>query len=221
MSGPSAELEALYERRFRDHLEYRNRVWRVLAANYFSRWVSPDAGVLDLGCGYGEFINHIACGRKYGLDLNPRAKAHLAPEVTLFEQDSAARWPLPDAALDVVFTSNFFEHLPSKQALGATIDEVRRCLRSGGRLIAMGPNVRFLGGAYWDFWDHHLALTELSVAEALAARGFRMERVIDRFLPYTMVNRRRAPAALISVYLMLPPAWKLFGKQFLVVAVKP
>ena len=215
------ELEAIYERRFKDHLEYRDRVWRVLTAKYFSRYIGAGDAVLDLGCGYGEFINHIACGRKYAVDLNGRARGRLSREVEFFEQDCAARWPLPDGSLDVVFSSNFFEHLPSKAAMGDSLAEAWRCLRRGGRMIAMGPNVRFLGGAYWDFWDHHLALTELSVSEALAARGFRLEHVIDRFLPYTMVNRRRAPSVLISLYLKAPALWKVFGKQFLVIAAKP
>jgi predicted SAM-dependent methyltransferase len=56
--------------------------------------------------------------------------------------------------LDVIFTSNFFEHLVSKQALSQTILQAKKCLVPGGRLIAMGPNIRFVGGAYWDFWDH-------------------------------------------------------------------
>jgi len=215
------DLDVTYRRRFDAHLAYRNRVWRVLAAKYFARFIAPDATVLDLGCGYGEFINHIACGKKYAIDLNARARQYLAAGVTFFEQDCAARWPLEDASLDVVFTSNFFEHLPSKQALAETLAEAWRCLRPGGRILAMGPNIRFIGGAYWDFWDHHLALTEISMAEALEVQGFAVERVLPRFLPYTMVNRRRAPAVLLSVYLKIPALWRLFGRQFLVFAAKP
>src|SRR6267154_1295534 len=46
-------------------------------------------------------------------------------------------------ALDVVFTSNFFEHLPNKDAIRRTPLEVYRCLRPGGRFIAMGPNMKY------------------------------------------------------------------------------
>jgi SAM-dependent methyltransferase len=215
------ELDSIYRRRFNAHIAYRNRVWTVLAARYFSRFIPPDARVLDLGCGYGEFINHIVCGARYAMDLNAQAKQYLDPGVIFFEQDCSGAWPLPDASLDVVFTSNFFEHLPSKQQMGETLAEAWRCLRPGGRLLALGPNIRFIGGAYWDFWDHHLALTEISMGEALAVRGFHLEKVIDRFLPYTMVNRRRASSALISLYLRFPLVWKIFGKQFLIVAAKP
>ena len=129
-------------------------------------------------------------------------------------------WPLPDGSLDVVFTSNFFEHLPDKPALGRTLDEIRRCLRSGGRLVALGPNIKYLSGAYWDFWDHYIPLTELSLKEALVTRGFGVDVCLGRFLPYTMASGPRYPVALLRAYLKLPFAWRLFGKQFLVVGTR-
>ena len=133
-------------------------------------------------------------------------------------QDCSARWQLADASLDVVFTSNFFEHLPDKTALGRTFDEIRRCLRPGGRLIAMGPNIKYLPGAYWDFWDHYVALTEASLSEALTTRGFQIDRCVGKFLPYTMAGGPRYPLAFLRTYLRLPFVWRIFGKQFLVVA---
>ena len=61
------------------------------------------------------------------------------------------------------FTSNFFEHLPSKDNLSATIKEANRCLKNAGLLICMGPNIKYIGGAHWDFWDHCLPLTDVSM----------------------------------------------------------
>ena len=84
------------------------------------------------------------------MDLNPAARQHVAPGVQFIEQDCSQEWQLPEESLDIVFTSNFFEHLPSKQALSDTVTQAKRHLKSGGRIIAMGPNVRHIGGAYWD-----------------------------------------------------------------------
>ena len=128
---------------------------------------------------------------------------------------------MPDASLDVVFTSNFFEHLPDKVALGRTLDEIHRCLRPGGRLVAMGPNIKYLPGLYWDFWDHYIPLTEASLKEALVTRGFTVDVCLGRFLPYTMASGPRYPLALLRAYLRLPLAWRIFGKQFLVVGARP
>jgi len=212
------ELGRIYMRRFDHRIDYRKKVWRALVEGYFQNLVKDTDTVLDLGCGYGEFINHVRCRRKFGMDLNPQSRAHLAADVTLLAQDCSTPWQLADNSLDVVFTSNFFEHLPDKLSLKKTLLEAARCLRPGGRLIALGPNIKYLPGSYWDFWDHFLCLTELSLGEALENNGFNLILSHARFLPYTTVNGPDYPAALIKLYLKLPFVWPLFGKQFLVVA---
>jgi SAM-dependent methyltransferase len=215
-----SELEAIYGNRFKAAEVYRTEVWKTLIRHWFQAYVPAQATVLDLGCGYGEFINNIQCARKYGMDLNPSTRNKLNPEVTFLAQDCSAPWELPNETLDVVFTSNFFEHLLSKSDLTRTIAQAVRCLKVGGQLIAMGPNIKCVGGAYWDFYDHHLALTELSLKEAFEAAGLQTESVRERFLPYTMVNAPAYPLALLRLYLAMPFAWKVLGKQFLVIARK-
>ncbi len=214
------ELSRIYGARFEKNLAYRRRVWSVLVPEFFQSFVSPADTVLDLGCGYGEFINTIRCGQKLAMDLNPDAPRFLAAGVRFLQQDCSTHWQCDNDSLDVVFTSNFFEHLPSKSALKLTLEEAFRCLKPGGKLIAMGPNIRFIPGEYWDFWDHHLALSDRSLVEGLENSGFTIAKNHDRFLPYTMVNKREQPLFLLSLYLKLSPAWKFWGRQFLIVAVK-
>jgi SAM-dependent methyltransferase len=220
MSQDPKQLEAIYNARFAGRGAYRDRVWRVLVEEFFQRYVASDASVLDLGCGHGEFINHVAARAKYGMDLNPASARLLAPEVRFLQADCAAPWPLADGSLDVVFTSNFLEHLPGKRSLAAAFEQAWRCLRPGGSFVAMGPNIRCVHGAYWDFWDHHIPLTELSMSEGLRQHGFDIEVCRRRFLPYTMSDGREYPMALLRAYLALPVLWRLLGRQFLVVAVR-
>ena len=215
------ELQNIYEKRFAGTLAYRKQIWNVLVHDFFQKYVSPDDAVVDLGCGYGEFINTVQCAKKFAMDLNPDAPKYLAPSVQFLDQDCASPWQLENATLNVVFTSNFFEHLPDKGALGQTLGEIFRCLAPGGKLIAMGPNIKYLAGEYWDFWDHYLALTEKSLSEGLINRGFEIRECVGKFLPYTMVDQRQYPGVFLKLYLRLPLAWSIFGKQFLVVATKP
>ena len=215
------ELQAIYERRFKtERVDYRQRLWATLVDAFFQPMIPRDAAVLDLGCGYGEFINHVKAASRYAMDLNPKATAFLDPAVKFLFQDCSQSWALPDASLDVVFTSNFFEHLPDKLALKRTLTEATRCLKPGGQLIALGPNIKFVQGAYWDFWDHFLCLTELSLGEALENNGYHVQRAVPRFLPYTTIHQPAYPMAMVRLYLKLPMAWPLFGKQFLVVATR-
>jgi len=82
----------------------------------------------------------------------------------------------------------------------------------------MGPNIKYLPGRYWDFWDHYLPLTEQSLREVLEVAGFEVESCIAKFIPYQMVRRKPAPLLLVRLYLKLPWTWHFFGQQFLVIA---
>jgi SAM-dependent methyltransferase len=214
------ELQREYALRFANQARYRDAVWKVLTADFFQQFIPRTATLLDLGCGWGEFVNNISAAKKYGMDLNPDARERVASDVELLEQDCSHEWPLATNSLDCVFTSNFFEHLRTKDDLRRTLLQIHRCLRPGGQLICIGPNIRFLPHAYWDFWDHYLPLTERSLSEVLELLGFRIERRVARFLPYQMSGRRQRALPLVRLYLKLPFVWPIFGKQFLVIATK-
>ena len=55
----------------------------------------------------------------------------------------------------------------------------------------------------------------------LETEGFALERVVPRFLPYTLVNAPEYPVVFVKLYLALPWLWWVKGRQFLVVARKP
>ncbi len=214
-------LKQQYRRRFEGAEEYRERVWQILCEDFFSQYITTDACVLDLGSGWGEFINHVSAGCKYAMDLNPDCKKRLAGNVTFFQQDCSKPWTnLVAQSFDVVFSSNFLEHLSDKTCLELTVSEVYRCLKDGGLFICMGPNIKIVPGAYWDFWDHHIPLTDQSCSELLALTGFSIERSVPKFLPYSMSNKRKPPLFLVRLYLNIPMLWKLFGEQFLVIGRK-
>jgi hypothetical protein len=128
---------------------------------------------------------------------------------------------VPDGTLDVAFSSNFFEHLPDKSALSAVVAEIHGVLKPGGKVLAMGPNVKCIPGAYWDHYDHHIPLTEVSIGELLQLHGFRIEKSIARFMPYTVKGRLPTAGWLVKCCLALSEvSFPLFGKQFLVIGRK-
>jgi SAM-dependent methyltransferase len=215
------DLKAIYDRRFAALSDYRRGVWAILVREFFQPLIPEHGAVLDLGCGWGEFVNQIRAKRRFGMDMNRSSLDHLDEGVVFLHQDCSEPWALEDSSLDAVFTSNHLEHLPDKDRLRATLMEGFRCLKSGGRIICVGPNIKHLPGAYWDFWDHFVPLTELSLKEVLELVGFRVERCVGRFLPYTMTTGFRWPLWTVWLYLKLPFLWRWHGKQFLLIAVKP
>jgi ubiquinone/menaquinone biosynthesis C-methylase UbiE len=222
MESRPDELQRLYRHRFDEaSREQKQRLWKAIVESYFQRFIAPADAVLDMGCGFGEFLNHVRCARRIGIDLNPEAPKYLDKAVEFHAGDVCDLKMVPDATVNVVFTSNLMEHLPSKEAALRMLGEARRVLKPGGQFIAMGPNLRFLPGEYWDFWDHLLPITDRSLAEALGSLDFKIVEQRARFLPYT--TRSALPQApwLVRLYLNLPFAWCLFGRQFLLRAAKP
>lgn len=221
MSETREQLESLYRHRFpEEELQNKQAIWQVLCRQFFGRFVAPTDTVVDIGAGYCEFINNIAAARKIAVDLNPEVSRFAKPDVQVLNESCTAIAHLAAATADVVFMSNFLEHLPSKQLVLDTFREARRILKSTGRIIVLQPNIRFLYAEYWDFFDHHTALSDRSLVEGLQLAGFAPYVVIPRFLPYTTKSRLPQSPWLVSLYLRFPPAWRILGKQTLVVAHK-
>ncbi len=218
--GDSESLSHIYESRFSD-LELRAKadLWQILCDDFFQQYVPEDGTVLDLGAGSCEFINAIRARKRIAVDLNPDCVKYAHSDVTVHTTSSTNLSEVASGSLDTVFTSNFFEHLPSREALLETLAESRRVLNENGRIVILMPNIRNLPGSYWDYLDHTLPLTQYSLSEALELSGFQPTRVVPRFLPYTVKNRALPPKPLfVRTYLKLPIAWKLLGKQMLVIA---
>jgi SAM-dependent methyltransferase len=125
---------------------------------------------------------------------------------------------------DLIFMSNFLEHMPDKATLLNILAECKRCLKPGGKVMILQPNIRFVGVSYWDYIDHHIALTEHSLKEALEISGFKIDKLIPQFLPYTAksgvgkISSLLPTKLVVSIYLKFPLLWKLFGAQTFVVA---
>jgi len=216
-----ADIASLYRFRFDEgDLPAKMRIWQTLCSGFFQQYVEPGATVLDVACGYGEFINNIKAGRKLAVDLNTDAPRFLDSDIEFHHSNASAMTGVASGSVDVAFTSNFLEHLESKRSCDEVLTEVWRTLRPRGRLIIMGPNIRYLAGKYWDFYDHHLPLSHLSLEEGLSINGFEVVRNIDKFLPYTTRSALPQHPLLVAAYLKMPFAWRILGRQFLLVAEK-
>jgi SAM-dependent methyltransferase len=215
------EVDAVYSARFPEDPRFhawRAALWRILVDDWFSRWIPTTASVLDFGCGNGEFLNAVQATRRIGVDLRASRASSLDEGVEFIHSVDFRMHGIETNSIDVVFCSNLLEHIPDRAAVTDFLLEVRRVLRPDGRLLVLGPNIRYTGPAYWDFFDHVLPFTHHTLVEALATAGFEPELLVPRFLPYTTAGGRRIPLFLVRAYLRLPFAWRWFGAQFFAVS---
>lgn len=220
------DLERIYQYRF-DGISPATKasVWRRIAS-----WVIRDAvrcrngqrirSVLDPACGDGEFLNACA-GRGLllsGCDLRARA-----PQLTseVYFQRGTFQRAVFEQGHDLIWISNLLEHLPSPEAVQDFLAGCKSALSSDGVITIMGPNIKYCAADYWDFADHLLPLSHLTVLEHLASAGLDVVAVQDRFLPYSFRSRLPTHPRLVQLYLANPWAWSLLGKQFLIRAVLP
>ena len=217
----------IYTQRFSEsEQKTREATWKVLCQDFFSRYVSTESVVIDIGAGDSLFLKNIKAKKKIAVDLSKHVfelesfgvEVHncLISDVTSELANTA----------DVVFMSNFLEHLPSKKVLLEVLEDARKLLKENGKLLILQPNIRYVGSAYWDYIDHHIALTEHSLVEALEVSGYEVSELIPRFLPYTSKSKVGSIAALLDPakmarnYIKYPILWKFFGAQTFVVAKK-
>ena len=195
-------------------------IWRELG-RFLQRYVKPGARVVDIACDLGYFIRNIRAADRWATDIRD-VGASLPKDVHFVSASGLdlAR-VLPNDHFDVAFFSNYLEHLPSTEAVLEQLRVTFSILKPGGTVVILQPNIRLIGGAYWDFIDHQTALTDKSLSEAARMAGFETKQVIARFLPYTTKSRLPQSAALVRAYLAFPPAWLLFGRQTLYLGEKP
>jgi SAM-dependent methyltransferase len=208
--------QRLYEYRFRDIDQTRRlEVWREIAAHVHGE-LGGARRVLDPAAGRGEFINAVPAPERWAVDAVAYEEGTYSAGTNvvisdIFEAD------LPAGHFDGVFVSNFLEHLLTQEAVAAFLGKMHDAMAPGGRIAVMGPNFRFCADEYFDCADHTLIFTHVAIAEHLYAAGFEPVRVVPRFLPYSFRGRLPASGALTRRYLSTPLAWRLLGKQFLVV----
>ena len=215
MTGPEASV---YDVRFGAR-ERRSKeaVWSEVGRFLQKRYISPTDRVLDIGTDVGYFIRHVKAAERWATDIRDTS-ADMPEEVKFVQADGLALADvLPNDHFDIAFMSNYLEHLDSAEHVIEQFRVAHRLLRVGGKVVVLQPNIALVGGAYWDFIDHRVALTDKSLVEAATLADFETREVVRAFLPYSVKGRLPMHAALVRAYLAFRPAWRLLGKQTLYV----
>ena len=194
----------------------RAGVWRVIAGS-LQQWVPTDGDVLEIGAGYCHWINAVSARTRVAVDIWDGVVRTAAAGVDARILDVAHDLrTLPAARFDAVLASNVLEHFEPDVA-ASVVSDVLALLKPGGRFLIVQPNFRYAYRSYFDDYTHRSVFTDVSLPNLLRTKGFRIELVQPRFLPYSMRNAAGTiPGWLVRAYLASPV--KPFAGQMLVVA---
>ena len=201
-----------FETRFA-HDERRETLWRVLWESVFRPWVSREDCVLELGAGYGHFINQVESRRRIAIDMWPGFAKFLRPGIEAHVGPVTDLGFLEPRSVDFAFASNLFEHITHEE-LAEVLRQLRLSLTERGTLNIVQPNYRYCQKEYFDDYTHQTIYSHVSLSDFLVAHGFEVFDVRPRFLPLTIKSRLPVSAFLIRLYLLSP--WKVMGKQMLI-----
>jgi SAM-dependent methyltransferase len=196
----------------------RDIVWQEVCHYLQSHYIPSDARIVDVGAGYCNFINNVEGSERHAVDLFTELDDYTAPGVIPHIHSCTSLPFFEDDSFDVAVTSNLFEHL-DREATVATLRELRRIVRVGGKLIVLQPNFRFCYNTYFDDYTHLQIFTDRSLLDLLEVFGFNVVDNRPRFLPVNMKSTLRLGLPKlrwwVKLYLALP--WKPLAGQMLMV----
>jgi cyclopropane fatty-acyl-phospholipid synthase-like methyltransferase len=191
----------------------RNVLWRALWRYYFSRQIAANDSVLDIGCGYGAFINEVVARRRIGIDSWPEFTRYLKPGVEGIVGSAVEVGSLVKGQVDFALASNLFEHLTQSELM-RLLEGLRGLLSPKGTLTIVQPNFAYAFREYFDDYTHVSVYTHVSLSDLISANGFEVIEVQPRFLPFSIKGRLPVSEPLIRAYLASPI--KPMGKQMLI-----
>src|SRR5713101_5873483 len=193
-------LKEIYRLRFEEaDMARKEAIWQELG-KYLQRYVDPTGGVVDIACDVGYFIRNIRASERWATDIRDVGGA-LPPDVHFVHASGLELVDaMPNNHFDLAFMSNYLEHLPSTEAVVQQLRVAWSLLKPGGRLLVLQPNIRLIGGSYWDFIDHQTALTEKSLGGAGELGRVQTEPDGHRFNPLPEEGRFSPEPILVRAY---------------------
>src|ERR1700757_3568642 len=127
----------------------RDVLWQTLYRYYFSKLIRPQDSVLEMGAGYGHFINSVTARRRIALDQWDGFGEYLQPGIEAHVGDVSDLSFLDPGSVNFAFASNLFEHV-SQEAFAVVLSQLKTALADGGTVNIVQPNYYFAHREYFD-----------------------------------------------------------------------
>lgn len=187
---------------------------------YLAKQLQPGTRVLNIGVGNGA-LERLALAQAVEIwSLDPSEAAIERLSQTLGRNEKAQvgycqKMPFPDGRFDTVVMSEVLEHL-EENTFNATLNEVHRVLRIGGRLLGTVPAREKLEdsevvcphcGEHFHRWGHQRSFDVVTLAKALETQ-FRVDRAEEHFfIDWDSVSWTRRLQGLVKKFL----SWRGIG----------
>jgi len=153
----------------------REQLERMYNRYAYAAELSEGKDALEVGCGVGQGLGLIASkarrvvGGDYTQSLVDAAKAHYGDRIDI-QQFDAQKMPFEDNSFDVVFLYEAIYYVPKAEKF---VDECRRVLRPGGKVVICSANKSWSGFCASPHSYTYYSVPELT--ELLEAKGFKVE----------------------------------------------
>jgi SAM-dependent methyltransferase len=214
--------------------DYLYRFWK----KYLEKTLSPQAKVLEVGCGVGYLGKRLQASFRYtGVDVSEDAvvfaKKHGVNNVQVGEAECL---PFPPETFEAVIAFDVVEHLKEP---GQFLQEAHRVLRLDGTLLIRTPNVNSLGvrlktgskkllpamlsdATHVSLFAEEIWFRELSIANfvvSTAGTDFLWDIPYTRYVPTLIQKLILIPMNILFAMFIGFSSWKL-GENLIVVARK-
>jgi len=169
----------------------RRRIIRSFLARVCQNFQAQRPRILDVGCGTGANLELLAeFGETEGVDISHDALAFCRERgFGNVRHGAAERLPHDDNTFDVVTALDVIEHLDDDLA---SLKEMRRVLRTNGRVLLFVPAFMFLWGVQDDVSNHRRRYRLKELERVVEQAGFEVERAtyanITFFAPILLVR---------------------------------
>lgn len=199
-------------------LEKRSVVWKEIVRYLESRFEMGDS-ILEVGCGYGDFISNVKAPNRFAVDLDDSMGKYL-PKDVVFKASSIVEIEklFAKESMSFIFSSNLLEHL-SRNEIDRFFETAHSLLRPNGLLGIMMPNYKRAFREYFDDYTHVTPISDIGLADWLAASGYTKLYLHPGFMPFS-VKDSWIPITPFLVFMWLRSPLKPRGKQMLIIVRK-
>ena len=212
-------LDVRYSERERPYTDYPGQLTAYLTERYLQS--RRGQGLLDLGCGRGEFLHGFAeLGfAATGFDRSRPAEPRFREPVVVGDYEQGGL-PFADGQFSVLFNKSVFEHV---REISPLLRECHRVLAPGGRMVSLVPDWMAQWRHFYDDWTHVRPFTLVGLRECIQSHGFEVREAV-RFRQLPLLWQRPYLNALSDAAALLPNAFKRskfvrFSKEWMLLVV--